>query len=154
MFSSTVTVRGYLCVPLLFLFYFFCFVLFLTLALRQADVYVVVPPSCCRLPWDPPLLAASSRLELHVKARKECRAGCFAICFLPLSCLAFASVSHPCCVDALTGGLYCGKVAFSPPPSFYLSFFTSATLTVTFSVIDTCTGGLEQHPSTSHCSSQ
>lgn len=131
-----------------FFILFFCFVLFLTLALRQADVSMVVPSSCGRLPWDPPLLAASSRLELHVKARKECRAGCFAICFLPLSfglCICFASLLRRC---PDWGPLLWESDIFSPSLLLFLFF------TLTFSVINTCPGGLEQHPSTSHFSSQ
>lgn len=99
--------RMFKCSTTFLFFLFHGFVLFHTLALRLADVSMVVPSSRCRLPWDPPLLAASSRIKLHVKARKECRAGCSAICFLPLSCLAFASAS-PGCVGALTRGLTAG----------------------------------------------
>lgn len=101
----------------LFSYLFRGFVLFQTLAPRQSDVSMVVPSSRCRLPWDPALLGASSAIELHVKAQKERRAGCSAICFLPLSCLAFASVPHGC-VDALTGGFTADMWHFHPPYFF------------------------------------
>lgn len=98
--ASTVTVRGCFRVPLICFFKFFFFVLCLARALRQADVSMVVPSSCCRLPWDPLLLAASSRLELHVKAARSAeQVASLFVSFLshvwPLHLFRLAVVSMP-----------------------------------------------------------